>query len=176
MRKTYSSCARWVSRGALTILLLQMSLVWATQMKSDSLKDEPPRLVDKGVIFGKGSTQRFAHEFPLLELSSTYWTPGLADIDKLEIELPKYLMTHGDKAGSEIYSKLAEYKRQYLGYASSDGVRHILINAFCDVYWKKGTLWQSTVVLVFDGGSCFFQVRYNVSTHQFEKLEINGDA
>ena len=46
------------------------------------------------------------------------------------------------------------------------------MNSFCE-RWTKDRSWQD-VLIVFDGGPCFFTVRYDLSNSQFDQLRING--
>ena len=74
-----------------------------------------------------------------------------------------------------IAARLGSYKRQYFGYTDG-GKRWILVNGFCKGHWKKEDTWRDKVVLVHDGGLCFFKVRYDPSRSQFEQLEVIGEA
>jgi hypothetical protein len=62
--------------------------------------------------------------------------------------------------------------RQYAGFIES-GERKIYINAFCD---DLGIDWKRSVVVVADGGPCYWQAIYNVTTDEVEMLVVNGEA
>ena len=66
-----------------------------------------------------------------------------------------------------------EYKFQYQGQRADTGL-HVLINALCDAY--EGRDLTAQFVLVNDGGSCFFEVKYDPTNQRFYDLVINGVA
>ena len=51
---------------------------------------------------------------------------------------------------------------------------NIYINAFCNK-WSRENLNKELLVIK-DGGSCYFQINYNQKTGQFTELRINGEA
>ena len=75
----------------------------------------------------------------------------------------------------EIVARLGSYKRQYFGLTHG-GKKWILVNSFCEAFWKRNDYWRDSIVDVFDGGSCFFMVLYDPSSSQFDRLMINGEA
>ena len=50
----------------------------------------------------------------------------------------------------------------------------IYINALCKV--SKPELLEEDFIVVFDGGSCFFQITYNFKTDKFYDLQVNSEA
>lgn len=61
--------------------------------------------------------------------------------------------------------------RQYAGYIE-DGQRKIAINAFCTSFRN----WRREVIFVMDGGDCYWQAIYNVTTGEVDMLTVNGEA
>jgi hypothetical protein len=63
------------------------------------------------------------------------------------------------------------YFRQYVPMLR-DGKNFLWLNAFCD----KGSLvhWRTEVVSVDDGGTCFWQARFDPATKTYSHLRING--
>jgi hypothetical protein len=111
----------------------------------------------------------------MLEITPPYWTPNMDDISKLNRKIEIYLQQSKDTVANKVAGNLSDYKMQYIGY-TDNGKKWILINAFCGSVWKANDSWQSNVVIVFDGGPCFFQVRYDVVGSQFERFEVNGET
>ena len=68
------------------------------------------------------------------------------------------------------FQKRETYIYQY--QAISDEV--IQINALCDVPDRSKLSKQ--FYYVFDGGSCYFQIQYNINTGKFSNLYVNGLA
>jgi hypothetical protein len=102
-----------------------------------------------------------------------FWTPVKEDVRKLEEKIEFHLRKVSDKRSPALWSKLAEYKRQYAGIVEN-GRRKIYANFFCDR--AKITDWKTRPVAVEDGGDCFFQIKYDVDTGTFSDLYINGEA
>lgn len=105
----------------------------------------------------------------------SYWTPAKEDVLALEANLPAYLKYKlpANHYAYGLWDKLPEYKRQYVGYVI-DGERRIFANYFCDSF--NGDYWKSGLVMVMDGGECFFHVLYRVDAQTFTVLSINGFA
>jgi hypothetical protein len=67
------------------------------------------------------------------------------------------------------------YTFQYQGKASPFGDRFVFVNAFCDSSRNVDQMRQEWVE-VFDGGTCYFRVEYDLKTKQLRKLLVNGEA
>jgi hypothetical protein len=99
-------------------------------------------------------------------------------IAQLETRLKRYLGSETAPQGNLLaarlgsYVGLASYKRQYLGY-TDHGKRLVLVNGFCEKYWKEDDpySWRERLVIILDGGPCFFRLRYDPSTSQFDVLQ-----
>lgn len=110
------------------------------------------------------------------------FTPTREEVDKAETalannikKLNKNLINHTETPF--IHKKLHKYKRQYFGYTDNDGNRILLINCF----WSKdksnnnhNLSWLKERVLVFDGGSYYWNIRFNLDKNQLFDLDING--
>ena len=152
-----------------------LSMVIALAVPGTAMSQEHSLLVDTGVIFSAQQLERSADAYRKMGIMPPYWTPSSEDIARLERELKPYLAGETTPQAKVIGStKFGSYKRQYLGY-TNDGRRWIFVNSFCEWWTKeKGRLWHEDRFIVFDGGSCFFTVRYNQSNSQFHELKING--
>jgi hypothetical protein len=109
-----------------------------------------------------------------LEASAPYWTPT-AEQASLAAAVLDHLRRMNTTQSRQISDAIGEYKRQYVGY-TADGKQWMLVNAMCRDYWEKQEIWKLAVVLVFDGGTCFFRARFEMATSMVRSLEINGDA
>ncbi|TGE18657.1 hypothetical protein [Hymenobacter elongatus] len=112
------------------------------------------------------------------------WTPTAADIQRLEQDLigfmhkqPKKSLVNHATQGPSIRQHLGQYTRQYAGYISPKGERIIYVNCVWDVdndpFAKD---WPSRFIQVFDGGSSYWHIHYNVAKRKFLALAINGVA
>ncbi|HYV19445.1 MAG TPA: hypothetical protein VFC25_10505 [Verrucomicrobiae bacterium] len=97
------------------------------------------------------------------------WTPATADVLQAEAGLAKYLAG----AAPRLAVKYSSYVRQYTGFVV-DSRRKIHMNFLC---WKPDTPgWRCSPVAVLDGGDCYFQVDYDMTTGEYENLQVNGYA
>lgn len=105
--------------------------------------------------------------------------PELLNVAQLEIQLWKYLEERGDTEfkAKEIY----RYQYKFI----SESV--ILINALClqspqgeaDLGAYPGPTTEelkNELYQVHDGGSCFFNIKYNLKNGHFHSLYVNGRA
>jgi len=104
--------------------------------------------------------------------SGGFWTPSADDIFKLEERLAEYLSQNSSYFFSQppTWERLDEYQRQYIGLER--GGRQIIYgNFFCN---NLGMDWRKTLVIVDDGGDCYFQVEYDVEDGALIMLLVNG--
>lgn len=111
----------------------------------------------------------------------------LADIDKIvnaciteyngyqsrEYEL---MIQHGsapiDK--SDMLIQLSKYKRQYIAFINDKNEKEIWVNCFCDQLYDSK--WRKELVLVKDGGNCYFNLKVNLTSYSYYNLSVNGEA
>jgi hypothetical protein len=161
MRKSMHLCV------AATVYMLILLATYGHAMSQERSK-----LVDTGVIFSAEQLERLPNVHKI-GVTPPYWTPSPEEIALLEARLKPYLEGATPPEARVIAARLGSYKRQYLGF-THDGKRWILVNGFCEGHWKEEDTWRDRVVLVLDGGLCYFKVLYDPSRSQFEHLLING--
>jgi hypothetical protein len=113
------------------------------------------------------------------------------DLDDIETLLKKCIDEYNngqEKQFNEIKSKYPErnsdignftidlirYKRQYIAAINNKGEKEVWINCFCNTWnkeWKKEQL-----LIVKDGGNCYFNLKINLSTKKYFELSVNGEA
>jgi hypothetical protein len=107
------------------------------------------------------------------------FTPTREEIEKAEIALSnnlKILNKQGVNQSSTpiIHKNLRKYKRQYFGYIDKNGDRILLINCF----WSKNKVytdrWLTSRIMVLDGGSYYWNVKFNLDKKELFELDING--
>lgn len=91
-------------------------------------------------------------------LSEPYWAPTVADVADAEVAIAEA-------------EGVLDHTRQYAGF-TEDGERKILVNGFC----TEEPYWTHDIVMVMDGGACFFTAIYNADTAELESFRFNGDA
>jgi hypothetical protein len=105
-----------------------------------------------------------------------YWTPRQEDVLEIEEELPVYLKEQAPKESADLWKRLSDYKRQYVGIIV-DGKKKIWINFFHNAFVEESRInWQKEPVLVSDGGDHFFNIIYDLKERTFSDLLINGEA
>ena len=120
-----------------------------------------------GVIF-PGDMKPFQREFPK---GVRYWTPAESDVLLAEKELIPFLSRSNDTRVKEILSKIKTYKTQYVGVVIT-GHKYVYFNLFC----IAPDYWTRREVVVLDGGTCFFNVRFSIENKAFSNLRVNGVA
>ena len=66
---------------------------------------------------------------------------------------------------------LKNYKRQYIPILRSDNQKEVWVNCLCKTMDLK---WKSKVVRIMDGGTCYFNVRINLTKGYYFSLSANG--
>lgn len=68
-----------------------------------------------------------------------------------------------------------DYYRQYVGFIDNKGNRIIFINAVCKAYGQKSDLTKNWI-FVLDGGSCFYQIKIDLTNKKCFDFSVNGEA
>jgi hypothetical protein len=97
----------------------------------------------------------------------SYWVPSEADLQQAEDAVAAYA---AGMAADD--APMIDGRRQYAGFVEG-GERKLYVNSFCGEGFPD---WQSNIVFVMDGGSCFWQAVYNVDFGEIEQLMVNGEA
>ena len=93
---------------------------------------------------------------------------------RTKLEELNYLLTNQYDT-PVIHKNLSKYLRQYFGYIDENGNHILIINCFwknVDKMAKK--LWLKDRITVADGGSFYWNVKYNLDTGELFDLEVNG--
>jgi hypothetical protein len=164
-----SPLERYVRLGVTVVLsVVTFSLSCGIVMEANAA--EP---IGTGVIFSAEETEQSAMAQPMLEMGAPYWTPSKVEIQRLESALPAFL--ERSDGAAKIARNLRSYRRQYFGY-SDHGEKWVVVNSLCEEHWKKNASWRIGAMVVYDGGDCYFRVRYQISTAKFAGLDINGES
>ena len=126
----------------------------------------------EGVIFSQEQVEQMGLERMLGRSISGYWTPAQDQVQALEEKLDSYLQQAAPQTYPGPLRPLGEYNRQYMGLLVN-GQRVIFTNFFCNPHDHD---WQHEFVLVMDGGSCYFELKYDVQTGALYDLSIHGES
>lgn len=129
------------------------------------------------VIFSENQTRELgiADWFAQNGESTDYWTPSENNVLTIENEMVSFFQGNSDAfrlQESPVWERLDEYNRQYLGIILGEK-KIIYANFFCSEFDFD---WRKEFVFVMDGGSCFFQFKYDLNTSEFFDLQVNGEA
>jgi hypothetical protein len=148
-----------------------VSIVIALALPGTAMSQQHSQVIDTGVIFSAQQLERSA-DAVMMGITPPYWTPSPEEVARLEGQLKLYLEDMTAPHPKAVAAEHGNYKRQYLGYTRR-GKKWIYVNSVCKTSWKEGR-WHDELIIVFDGGPCFFSVRYDLSSSQFDQLSING--
>ena len=84
-------------------------------------------------------------------------------------EYPKYQLT---ETGFELDLNRGYY-RQYVPVINENGEKEVWINFFCSIMKDN---WKTDLLMVRDGGNCFFNIKVNLTKKESSDLRINGSA
>ena len=105
------------------------------------------------------------------------YNPTMDDIQTAE-EVLKACFTK-EASGTEnpfFGRKYEDYTMQFVGGELEGGDKIIWVNCFCmaeSVILKK---WKTDIIMVADGGNCFFNVKINLKNKEYYGLMVNGMA
>lgn len=104
------------------------------------------------------------------------YSPTVDDLAAFDAALPKALenATFNHTTKVPLAQRAPDYKRQYIGYVDSKGEHWVHGSFHCHV-WPQPDFYKG-YILVNDGEDCFFQIEFNVDTHETACLRVNGDA
>lgn len=103
------------------------------------------------------------------------WTPGAGDISKTEKLLYGcYEQECRGTANRLLNRKLDDYNYQLMGALMDNGEKVIWINALCKKEESSMADWKKRLVVVADGGNCFFNIQVNITRDVWGLLMVNG--
>ena len=109
------------------------------------------------------------------------FTPTRQEIDKAETALRTELKELNKQLINQhttpiIHKKLKKYKRQYFGYIDNKGNKILRINCFWDKDNDSRDNWLKDRISVQDGGSYYWNIKFNLNTGKLFDLQVNGYA
>lgn len=79
-----------------------------------------------------------------------------------------------DKRGWGIDLTTHNYRRQLVVATNKDGQKEVWVNCFC--YTWNNNNWKTQILLVDDGGNCYFNFKINLATKKYYDFIVNGVA
>lgn len=65
------------------------------------------------------------------------------------------------------------YKKQLVAVVNGRGDKEVWVNCFCDYFSSP---WKTELLIVSDGGSCFFNFKINLKSLKYYDFSVNGLA
>ena len=90
----------------------------------------------------------------------------------LKIHNEEYPKNKRTETGFEL--ELKGKKRQYVAVINEKGEKEVWVNFFCDDWGNDN--WESDILIVHDGGNCYFNLKVNLTNKSYSELGINGYA
>ncbi|HSO26973.1 MAG TPA: hypothetical protein VLS48_02805 [Anaerolineales bacterium] len=167
-RRSFRDFVSWAALFMLSALVLSAALSACSTLPAGS----PTTAISPVQVIGQGYEgvilpPEAGPAFGLQDV--TFWMPAEPDIQALEAGIEDYF---GQLGLGPFGFKILDYKRQYVGIETG-GQKLVYANFFCD---SLGIDWVNEPVVIADGGSCYFQVRFNPATGEFTDLKFNGEA
>jgi len=104
------------------------------------------------------------------------WEPTLGNINDLESNLPKVSTLSAEfNDPNRHIDDARDYFRQYLA-VTVKGRNLVFVNALCRIDPQVSSAWRKHLIMVNDGGECFWHAMYDPSTQKFSDLTVNGVA
>ncbi|MBE2218092.1 MAG: hypothetical protein IAE90_07815 [Ignavibacteria bacterium] len=105
------------------------------------------------------------------------YTPTAGEIDQAE-ELLSQCFTQQESGVVNCFvgKKLEDYNRQFLGGITESGEKVIWINCLCKREDEAFKDWKTRLIIVADGGNCFFNLKININKQIYYDLRVNGNA
>ncbi len=106
-------------------------------------------------------------------------TLSVDEIKRLDSILKECVQNHNQSLAPDLKESYSidfpkfHYKRQYIAVLNDNGEKEVWINGFCDT-WDKA--WKTEILLVKDGGNCYFNLKINLVTGTCFEVSVNGYA
>ena len=122
------------------------------------------------------STPAFAaNDNPWIEVEGGSWVPSPEVLATLKSGIRRYVEAQARKERREL-KKWSDYTFQYRGQ-QQHGHKFVFVSGFCtNSGLVKDVQLSKRMVLVEDGGTCFFDLKYDPGEKRFYGLYINGEA
>ena len=107
------------------------------------------------------------------ESNRPFWKPEIEHIEGLQRGLRAVLRESADERAGMILEQFGDYRLQYVGI-TRDGRRAIAVSGFCRALWSDFPDWQTRLVTIRGGGTCFWGATCNPDTKECVGLSINA--
>ncbi|WP_422084142.1 hypothetical protein [Ulvibacterium sp.] len=110
----------------------------------------------------------------LIKAVEEYNLGNLDEIEKRKKWFKKeFPEKHFDESWPKLTIYLKDYKRQYFPVITENGEKEVWVNLFCTTEY---TNWREEIVIYYDGGNCFFNLKINLDNQSYLDFHVNGHA
>ncbi len=107
-----------------------------------------------------------------IKVAGGKWDPSPQMLTNLKTQIESYVRSQA-KAQNRELRQWKDYTFQYQGQEEK-GRKFIFINALCRPNHQQAL--DKQIIVILDGGSCFFNLKYDPKRKVFFDLFINGEA
>lgn len=100
------------------------------------------------------------------------WVPSAEMVARIKKQIESFVSTQAKIEGREL-QEWTSYTFQYQGQ-ETHAEKYVFVNAFC--VNDSAQHVNKEMVVAFDGGTCFFSLKYDPKENRFFDLLINGEA
>jgi len=97
-------------------------------------------------------------------------TVSVAEINDIEVFIKQQVVIY-NKKGRGFIAKPEKYFKQFIAIIDANGEKVVWVNCMCRVIDDR---WKKTIYTVFDGGSCYFQLKINLAKRVAYDFYTNG--
>lgn len=154
----------------LVCIFLIFTLVSCSKQESNSIPESKAELQDDETIINAPADLNWA-----FGKGYKNYTPGSEDIKTALAVLNECFRKESSGTNNPFTGrKPDDYIKQFIGAEIYGGDKVIMINCFCKDSEKNLQNWRSEMVLVPDGGNCYFRVTVNLGRKSYYNLMVNG--
>jgi hypothetical protein len=115
-------------------------------------------------VFDNNYVQAMLTQSDILEID-TLFNESFADYNSH--------LSEAEKKYLAIDQKNRYYRRQYVCVLNNEGQKEVYLNCFCAFIRAD---WRKSLIVVKDGGSCFFNFKINLAKRKYYSFFVNGFA
>jgi hypothetical protein len=93
---------------------------------------------------------------------------------KLLLNLARNGYNHTITDSNKMIRPFSSYKLQWVPFENAKGEKEIWINGLCNPFDNYFGKWKRGIIVVKDGGNCYFQMRINLTTETYADITVNG--
>lgn len=97
-----------------------------------------------------------------------------SEIEQIKSSIEKAVGKYNKKQSKNFKINLTGYKFQFVPVVNDKGAKEVWVNGFCDNFGSDD--WRKHVMIVEDGGKCFFNLKVSLPAGKFYAFQVNGYA